>query len=84
MKLCTTVFNTIGYSENEPYGPRTRPEFTAESSRFRVQLRKIQFVNPNANNRTFQTFNGEWTLSEEMKRFTEIACTKQTELLRRY
>ena len=47
MKLCTIVFNTRGYSENKPYGPHTCPEFTAELSRFQIQLRKIQFVNPN-------------------------------------
>ena len=46
-KLHTNLFNMIGYSESEPRGPRTHPNFIAESisNRFRVQIRKTQFVN---------------------------------------
>ncbi|CAG8552595.1 7837_t:CDS:2 [Gigaspora rosea] len=62
--------------------PRTRPSFSAESSRFRARIRKTQFVNPSADNRGFQNISGEWTLSEEMKRFSEIAHTKRIELIK--
>ena len=41
-KLRANLFNIIGYSENETYGPRIRPNFIAESRRFRVRIRKIQ------------------------------------------
>ena len=77
LKLRTNLFNVIGYTENETHKPRTRPSFIAESQRFRVQIRKTQFVNPNADNRIFENMSGEWILSEEMKRFGEIAQTKR-------
>jgi len=80
-KLRTNFFNVIGYSENETYGPRTRPNFIAESRRFRVQLRKTQFVKPNADNRVFRNISGEWMLSEEMKRFGEIAHAKRIDFI---
>ncbi|CAG8675408.1 11438_t:CDS:2, partial [Racocetra fulgida] len=70
-----------GYSENETNQPRTHPSFISESNRFRARIRSIQFVNPNANNRTFQSISGEWALSEEMKQFSEIACTKRIEFI---
>ncbi|CAG8831853.1 32495_t:CDS:1, partial [Racocetra persica] len=70
------------YSESETNGPRTRPSFTAESCRFRVQIRKAQFVNPNADNRAFQNLSGELTLSDEMIRFSEIVCIKRIEFIR--
>ena len=76
-KLRTNLFNVIGYSESEPRGPRTRPNFIAESNRFRVQIRKTQFVNPNVSDRVFHDISGESILSEEMKSFTEIARTKR-------
>ncbi|CAG8762215.1 16312_t:CDS:1, partial [Racocetra fulgida] len=69
------------YSEKETSGPHIRPGFTAESCRFQVQIRKIQFVNPNADNRIFQNISGEWMLSEEMKRFSEIARMKRIEFI---
>ena len=82
LKLRTNLFNIIGYSENETYGPRIRPNFIVESRRFRVRIRKTQFVNPNADNRAFQNISGEWTLSEEMKRFGEIAHAKRIDLIK--
>ncbi|RHZ83778.1 hypothetical protein Glove_87g140 [Diversispora epigaea] len=77
LKLRTNLFNLIGYSGNDTQEPRTRPNFTTESCRFRAQIRKIQFVNPKADNRVFQNISGEWKLSEEMKRFSEIAHEKR-------
>ena len=82
MKLRTNLFNVIGYTENETHKPRTRPSFTAESQRFRVRIRKTQFVNPNVDNRIFKNMGGEWILSEEMKRFGEIAQTKRIDFIK--
>jgi len=82
LKLRTNLFNTIGYSENETHGPRTRPNFIAESCRFRIRIRKTQFVNPNSNNRVFQNISREWALSEEMERFSEIARMKRIEFIK--
>ena len=76
------LFNIIGFSESETHGPRTRPSFIAESCRFQVQIRKTQFVNPNVSNRIFQNMSGDWTLSEEMERFSEIACMKRIEFIK--
>jgi hypothetical protein len=81
-KLRANLFNIIGYSESEAHGSRTRPSFIAESYRFRVQIRKTQFVNPNVNNRIFQNMSGDWILSEEMKRFSEIASMKRIEFIK--
>lgn len=53
LKLRTNLFNIIGYSENETYGPRIRPNFIVESRRIRVRIRKTQFVNLNTDNRGF-------------------------------
>ncbi|CAG8784260.1 13034_t:CDS:1, partial [Gigaspora rosea] len=70
------------YSESEANEPRTCPGFTAESRRFRVQIRKTQFVNPNADNRIFQNLGRELTLSEQMIRFSEIASMKRNEFIK--
>ncbi|CAG8528179.1 7880_t:CDS:2 [Dentiscutata heterogama] len=59
-----------------------RLNFTAESRRFWVQIRKAQFVNPNADNRIFQNLGGELTLSEQMIRFSEITSTKRNEFIK--
>ena len=82
LKLRTNLFNVIGYAESETRRPRMRPSFIAESQRFRVRIRKTQFVNPNADNRVFQDISGEWMLSEEMKRFGEIAHTKRIDFIK--
>ncbi|CAG8676064.1 10156_t:CDS:2, partial [Racocetra fulgida] len=58
-----------------------RFNFATESCRFRVQIRKINFVNPNNND--FQSFNGEWTLSEEIKKFSELAQLKRIEFIQK-
>ena len=70
------------FSESEIHRPRTRPSFIAESNRFRVQIRKTQFVNPNVSNRVFHDISGEWILSEEMKSFSEIARMKRIEFIK--
>ncbi|CAG8482275.1 2443_t:CDS:2 [Dentiscutata heterogama] len=75
------TFRESRYSENEAHEPRVRPSYISESRRFRAQIRKSQFVNPNVDNRIFQNISGEWTLSEEMKRFSEIACSKRIEFI---
>ncbi|CAG8751824.1 12466_t:CDS:2, partial [Racocetra fulgida] len=77
-----SVLKLIGYSESETQEPRTRPGFTGESSRYRARIRKTQFVNPKANNRVFQDISGEQKISEEMKRFSEIANIKRIEFIK--
>ena len=57
LKLRTNLFNIIGFSESKTHGPRTHPNFIAELYRFRVQIRKTQFVNPNISNRIFQNMS---------------------------
>ncbi|CAJ0748558.1 5647_t:CDS:1, partial [Entrophospora sp. SA101] len=37
---------TIGYTGQESIGPRSKPSFEKESQRFRVELRKKDFLNP--------------------------------------
>ena len=59
LKLRTNLFNIIGFSKSETHGPRTHPNFIAESYRFQVQIRKTQFVNPNISNRIFQNMSGD-------------------------
>ncbi|CAG8470038.1 2449_t:CDS:2 [Scutellospora calospora] len=53
-KLHTNIFNIIGYSKSEANELHTLPSFTAESCQFWVQIRKTQFINPNADNCIFQ------------------------------
>jgi hypothetical protein len=65
LKLRTNFFNVIGYNESEMHG-RTCPSFTAESCRFRVRIRKTEFVNPNVNSRVFQDISGEWMLRKDL------------------
>ncbi|CAG8646445.1 17218_t:CDS:1, partial [Dentiscutata heterogama] len=47
------------YSESEPKEPYTHPSFSTESSHFRAQIRKTQFINPSVNNYSFQNISGE-------------------------
>ena len=82
VKLRTNLFNIIGYSESESHSPRTRPSFIIESNRFRGRIRETQFVNPNASNRGFHDISGEFTLSEEMKQFSEIAQMKRIDFIK--
>ncbi|CAG8472415.1 12297_t:CDS:2 [Dentiscutata heterogama] len=70
------------YSESDTQEPRTRPSFTTKSSRYRAQIRKTQFVNLKSNNHNFQNISGEWKISEEIKRFSEIACMKRIEFIK--
>ncbi|RHZ55372.1 hypothetical protein Glove_416g12 [Diversispora epigaea] len=58
---------------------QTDHTFATESCHFRAQIKKTQFVNPKVDNHVFQSINGEWTLSEEMKQFSEIARKKRIE-----
>ncbi|CAG8825954.1 39778_t:CDS:2, partial [Gigaspora margarita] len=52
-----------------------------ESCRFRVKIRKTKFLNPNNDN--FQSINSEWKLSEEMKKFSELAQAKRIEFIQK-
>ncbi|CAG8701835.1 15119_t:CDS:2, partial [Dentiscutata heterogama] len=70
------------YSESKANEPCTHPSFIAESRQFQVQIRKAQFVNPNADNRIFQNLGRELTLSKQMIRFSEIASMKRNEFIK--
>ena len=72
-----TLFNTIGHTDNESSGSRPCPDFTLESQRFRVQLRKFEFFNFRKNNRSFESLGGEYVLSEQLKNFSDLACERR-------
>ncbi|RHZ49681.1 hypothetical protein Glove_518g13 [Diversispora epigaea] len=76
MKLREILFKNIGYTDNESSGPRTKPNFVIESQRFRIQLRKSDFLNPIQKENTFKSL-GNIILSEELKNFTSIAQEKR-------
>ena len=67
------LFATIGYADTKSTGPRTCPDCETESQQFRIQLRKTGFLNPNENDRCFESLGGHNKLSEEMKSFSKIA-----------
>ncbi|CAG8491035.1 2869_t:CDS:2 [Dentiscutata heterogama] len=81
-ELTNCLSTILGYSESKANGPRTCPSFTAESRRFWVQIRKAQFVNPNANNYIFQNLGRELILSKQIIRFNEIASTKRNKIIK--
>ncbi|KAF0427632.1 hypothetical protein F8M41_005997 [Gigaspora margarita] len=81
IKLRNNFFNLINYHESDFHKKRTRPDFAVESCRFRVKIRKTKFLNPDNNN--FQSINGEWKLSEEMKKFSELAQAKRIEFIQK-
>ena len=72
-----TLFNTIGHTDNESSESRPCPDFTLESQRFRVQLRKFEFFNSQNNNHLFESLGSEYLLSEPLKNFSDLACEKQ-------
>ncbi|CAG8771115.1 3330_t:CDS:1, partial [Dentiscutata heterogama] len=44
-----------------------------------AQIRKTQFINPSANNYSFQNISGKWMLSKE---FSKITHTKRIKLIK--
>ena len=48
-----------------------------ESRRFRIQLRKYGFLNPNEHDRCFESLGGYNKLSEELKSFSITAQTRR-------
>ncbi len=64
---------TIGYSSQESTGSHSKPTFEKESQRFRVELRKKDFLNPSKLNPVFESLDGNNKLSESMKTFTFTA-----------
>ncbi|RIB08136.1 hypothetical protein C2G38_2212373 [Gigaspora rosea] len=77
IKLRYMLFDMIGHTESESSGGRTRPDYTSESQRFRVQLRKTRFLNPQNDNRRFESLEGEYLLSEQLKKFSDLACERR-------
>ncbi|CAG8635474.1 3877_t:CDS:2, partial [Racocetra fulgida] len=78
-KLQILVSDLIGINPNSIANVES---FITESRQFRIRIRKTQFLNPNAYNCGFQNISGELILSEEMKKFTEIAYTKIKEFIK--
>ena len=70
------MFDVIGYKEKESSKPRTTPGFHAEAQRFRVELRRSQFLDPRKETNAFDSLNGD-ELSEEMKTFSVLAKEKR-------
>ena len=63
----------IGFKERESSGPRKIPDFSAESQRFRVELRKNQFFIKSH----FSNLKDDVILSEMMKNFSYFAKEKR-------
>lgn len=78
------LFNTIGHTENESSGGRTRPDFTLESQRFRTQLRKTRFLYPQDEDRIFESLDGEYLLSEQLKNFSNLACERRITFIKEF
>ncbi|CAG8838334.1 33394_t:CDS:1, partial [Racocetra persica] len=51
--------------------------YTSESQQFRVQLRKTRFLNPQNDNRKFESLEGEYLLSEQLKKFGNLVCERR-------
>jgi hypothetical protein len=71
------LFATIGYSDQESTGPRSKPSFEKESQRFRVELRKKDFLNPSKLDPVFESLDGSNKLSECMKSFSSMAQSRR-------
>jgi hypothetical protein len=68
----------IGFKDRESLGPRKIPDFSAESQRFRVELRKNQFFTKSH----FKNLKDDVILSEKMKNFSYLAKEKRNTLLK--
>src|SRR5437879_3444734 len=66
-------FKAIGYNDLQTSGPRIRPEITTECQRFRVRLRKDNFVNPMDTRTTCKSLGDENQLSAQLMNFTDLA-----------
>ncbi|CAG8796741.1 41266_t:CDS:2, partial [Gigaspora margarita] len=73
--------NQTNYHENDFHKKRTRLDFALESCKFRVYIRKNNFLDPS--NNTFQNINSEWKLSEEIKKFSELVQMKRIEFIQK-
>lgn len=67
------MFDIMEHSEQESSGPRSLPDFSKESQRFRVELRKTCFLNPSKNDSVFKGLDGNTELSNAMKTFSSTA-----------
>ena len=79
-QLRSNLFSVIGYRDNESSKPKKILDFHAESKRFRVELRKTQFLDPRTES-VFTSLNGD-NLSEEMKSFSALAKQKRQTFLK--
>ncbi|CAG8809986.1 5584_t:CDS:2, partial [Gigaspora margarita] len=67
------LFATIGYTNNESASSRTHPGYKIKSQKFKIQLRKSNFLNSNEEDRPFESLSSYNKLSEKMKAFSIIA-----------
>ncbi|CAG8777674.1 14416_t:CDS:2, partial [Cetraspora pellucida] len=67
----------IGHTDNESSGGQSHSDYTLESQRFRIQLRKFGFLNPQSNDRTFRSLGEESLLSEQLKNFSDLVCERR-------
>ncbi len=79
----TNFFNIIRFFKSKTHRSCIYPNFITGSCWFWIQIRKIQFVNPNVNNHIFQNMSRNLTLSKEIKRFNEIASIKRIEFIKK-
>lgn len=73
------LLTTIGYSDQESTGPRSKPTFEKESQHFRIELRKNNFLNP-SNLNPFESLDGN-KLSDNMKLFSIKAQAHQRDYI---
>ena len=73
------LLTTIGYSNRESTGPRSKPTFEKESQHFRIELRKNNFLNPSIFN-TFESLDGN-KLSDNMKLFSIKARARRIDYI---
>ncbi|CAG8699879.1 310_t:CDS:2, partial [Dentiscutata erythropus] len=69
-------------NSNENSEPQTQPDSHVEQQRFRIYLRKKQFLNPEKINKTMTNLDGDINLSDEIKSFSMLAQEKRQIFIR--
>ncbi|RIB25522.1 hypothetical protein C2G38_2165677 [Gigaspora rosea] len=78
LQLRNNFFRSIGYNDSQTTGPRTRPESISKCQRFRIRLKKDNFVSP-LESRTICKNLGGQELSSKLTEFTTLAKQAQKE-----
>lgn len=74
-------FKSIGYNDLQTSGPRSRPEPIIECQRFRIRLRRDNFVNPMESRTICKSLGEEYELSEQLMNFTSLAMQARNEYI---